>query len=129
MKIFATVVLSLSLTSVIAQTICNPSGDWMIFSNYDGGTLNIVVDANIPNLKIGVVSYEAVSMRATTLPTTTARRQFPRLLSMARPQVLSPLLCLCLPPHCPTATVIHPSFALIPAVLQPIRVAAIPLIR
>lgn len=30
----------------------------MIFSNYDGGTLRINVDQNIPNLRIGIVSYE-----------------------------------------------------------------------
>lgn len=45
-----------------AQTICNPSGNLVIYANYDGGTLNINVDQNIPNLKIGIVSYEAVSV-------------------------------------------------------------------
>ncbi|MBK7886773.1 MAG: hypothetical protein IPJ86_05535 [Bacteroidetes bacterium] len=45
-----------------AQTICNPAGNIFIVSNYDGGTLNIVVDVNIPNLKIGVVSYEAIAI-------------------------------------------------------------------
>jgi gliding motility-associated-like protein len=44
-----------------AQT-CNPNGDLIIFSNYDGGQLNINVDVNIPNLKIGVVSYESVEV-------------------------------------------------------------------
>jgi PKD repeat protein len=34
----------------------------VIFSNYDGGVLNIDVDVNIPNLKIGIVSYEAVTI-------------------------------------------------------------------
>lgn len=42
--------------------ICNQNGNIVIFSNYDGGTLNINVDVNIPNLKIGVVSYEAVAV-------------------------------------------------------------------
>ncbi len=42
--------------------ICNPGGNVVIFSNYDGGVLNINVDANIPNLKIGVLSYEAVTV-------------------------------------------------------------------
>lgn len=42
--------------------ICNPNGNIVIFSNYDGGHLNINVDVNIPNLKIGVVSYEAVEV-------------------------------------------------------------------
>ena len=39
---------------------CNPAGNTIIFSNYDGGYLNINVDVNIPNLKIGVVTYEPV---------------------------------------------------------------------
>ena len=42
--------------------ICNPNGNIVIFSNYDGGFLNINVDVNIPNLKIGIVSYEAVEV-------------------------------------------------------------------
>lgn len=42
--------------------ICNPNGNIVIFSNYDGGNLNINVDVNIPNLKIGIVSYEAVEV-------------------------------------------------------------------
>lgn len=42
--------------------ICNPNGNIVIFSNYDGGNLNINVDVNIPNLKIGIVSYEAVAV-------------------------------------------------------------------
>jgi PKD repeat protein len=46
----------------INAQICNPNGNIVIFSNYDGGYLNINVDVNIPNLKIGVVSYEAVEV-------------------------------------------------------------------
>jgi PKD repeat protein len=48
-------------TGAYAQ-VCNPTGNIVIFSNYDGGTLNINVDMNIPNLKIGIVSYEAVEV-------------------------------------------------------------------
>ncbi len=44
------------------QIICNPAGNVVLFSNYDGGVLNINVDVNIPNLKIGVVSYEPVTI-------------------------------------------------------------------
>lgn len=41
-----------------AQT-CNPStGNVIIYTNYDGGILNINCDQNIPNLKIGIVTYE-----------------------------------------------------------------------
>lgn len=46
-------------TSLFSQAFCDSiSGNVIIYSNYDGGTLNINVDQNIPNLKIGVVSYE-----------------------------------------------------------------------
>lgn len=54
-------ILFLCGTYASAQ-ICNQNGNIVIFSNYDGGTLNINVDVNIPNLKIGIVSYEAVEV-------------------------------------------------------------------
>lgn len=41
---------------------CNAAGNLIIYSNYDGGVLNINVDQNIPNLKIGVSTYEAVEI-------------------------------------------------------------------
>jgi hypothetical protein len=41
-----------------AQTFCDSTGNVVIFSNYDGGTLNINIDMDIANLKIGVVGYE-----------------------------------------------------------------------
>jgi hypothetical protein len=46
----------------MTQTFCDPNGNLVIFSNYDGGILNINVDVNIPNLKIGVVTYEAIQI-------------------------------------------------------------------
>lgn len=48
--------------SVSAQNICNANGNLIIYTNYDGGVLNINVDQNIPNLVIGVVGYEATSI-------------------------------------------------------------------
>jgi PKD repeat protein len=48
-----------------AQSICNPEGNLFIFSNYDGGILNIDLDVNIPDIKIGIVSYEAVEINLT----------------------------------------------------------------
>ena len=39
---------------------CSPNGNLLLFSNYDGGELNINVDQNIPNLRIGVCTYEPV---------------------------------------------------------------------
>lgn len=50
--------LSNSWSVVNAQLFCKSSGNIAIFSNYDGGILRINVDQNIPNLKIGIVSYE-----------------------------------------------------------------------
>ena len=45
--------------SVSAQcTFCDPQGNVAIFSNYDGGALTINVDQDIPDLHIGIVSYE-----------------------------------------------------------------------
>ena len=41
---------------------CNPNGNWLLISNYDGGNLNVIVDQNIPNLKIGICTYEPVNV-------------------------------------------------------------------
>lgn len=59
--ILAILLFSISIASK-AQLICSPNGSIVLFTNYDGGTLNINVDVNMPNLKIGIVSYEAVSV-------------------------------------------------------------------
>lgn len=61
-KFYTFLILCILSTAAFAQTICNASGNLMIFSNYDGGILNIVVDTNIPNLKIGVVTYEGCTI-------------------------------------------------------------------
>ena len=62
-----TFILSLHfLNTVHAQSTytpnCDPTGNWLLFANYDGGNLNIVVDQNIPNLKIGICTYEPVNV-------------------------------------------------------------------
>lgn len=63
LRFFAGALLSVStMLNLKAQTVCDPSGNLVIFTNYDGGELNINVDANIPNLKIGICSYEAVKV-------------------------------------------------------------------
>ncbi|NVO03668.1 MAG: T9SS type A sorting domain-containing protein [Bacteroidetes bacterium] len=47
---------------------CNPAGNVFLFSNYDGSgntvatRLNIDVDVNIPNIKIGICSFERVTV-------------------------------------------------------------------
>ena len=52
----------------LSAQFCNGGGNVVVFSNYDGsgntvGTrLNINVDVNIPNLKIGIASYERVTV-------------------------------------------------------------------
>jgi len=64
MKNYSIIVMLLTalcfFPTVNSQTqICDPAGNIVLFSNYDGGILNIDVDVDIPDLKIGVVSYEA----------------------------------------------------------------------
>ncbi len=44
------------------QGICNPAQNIIIYSNYDGGTLNINIDENIPNIQIGLCSYEELTV-------------------------------------------------------------------
>lgn len=59
MKKIYIALLALAALVSNAQTICSSSGNVMIFTNYDGGTVTINVDQNISNLKIGICSYEA----------------------------------------------------------------------
>jgi hypothetical protein len=54
--------IAFSHMSFAQSTFCDSSSNIVIYSNYDGGILNINVDQNIPNLKIGVCSYEAVQI-------------------------------------------------------------------
>jgi len=49
-----------NVPNVNSSPICNQNGNVVIYSNYDGGTLNINCDQNIPNLKIGICTYEPV---------------------------------------------------------------------
>lgn len=51
----------LESASVGAQ-FCSVTGNVIVFANYDGGILNIVIDQDIPDLKIGVCTYEAVTI-------------------------------------------------------------------
>ncbi len=41
---------------------CNPDGNWFLISNYNGGNLSIIVDQDIPDLKIGICTYEPVNV-------------------------------------------------------------------
>lgn len=56
-------VLSFIFCSHSQTAFCNTQGNVIIYSNYDGGILNINVDQNIPNLKIGVCTYESIKVQ------------------------------------------------------------------
>ena len=68
LRLLSALALTLFLTPSTHAQLCNGAGNVVVFSNYDGagntaGTrLNINVDANIPNLKIGIASYERVTV-------------------------------------------------------------------
>lgn len=50
-----------------AQSFCYPGGNVIIYSNYDGGYLNIDVNENIPDLKIGITTYEKCAVNISGL--------------------------------------------------------------
>lgn len=61
--IFTTLILFVFMQFGFSQgTVCNSNGNLVIITNYDGGPLDLVVDVNIPNLIIGLVSYEALQV-------------------------------------------------------------------
>ena len=62
-KIYPMLFTVLSVITLSKAQVCDTTGNVIIYSNYDGGILNINVDQNIPNLKIGVVTYEAVRIQ------------------------------------------------------------------
>ncbi|MCF8423072.1 MAG: gliding motility-associated C-terminal domain-containing protein [Bacteroidia bacterium] len=53
------------LSAVPCSNYCQPNGNLAIFSNYDGGILTINVDQNIPNLKVGICTYEPIQVNFT----------------------------------------------------------------
>ncbi len=61
-KIILAIFLLQKCLQLKAQLVCDSTANVIIYSNYDGGAININVDVNIPNLKIGVVSYEPVTI-------------------------------------------------------------------
>ena len=68
MKIFTLYSLFLALlysASVSAQGICNPAGNIILYCNYDGGSITINIDENIPDIKIGICSYETIHVTIT----------------------------------------------------------------
>jgi hypothetical protein len=69
--LFTLIIITLSFLVLTTQKfnaqslICNSQGNLIIYSNYDGGLININVDVNIPNLKIGICTYEAALVNIT----------------------------------------------------------------
>lgn len=59
------VLLATAFSVSTSAQVCNPSGNVVVYSNYDGGIVTINCDLNIPNLKIGVCTYEAVEINIT----------------------------------------------------------------
>lgn len=45
-----------------SQITCTSGANLFVYANYDGGVLNINVDVNIPNIKIGICTYEPVTV-------------------------------------------------------------------
>jgi gliding motility-associated-like protein len=56
---------SITLTDIPCGNVCDPSGNLVIYSNYDGGILTINVDQNIPNLIVGICTYEPIQVTFT----------------------------------------------------------------
>jgi hypothetical protein len=70
MKYFYSTLLALLLLlnlhpSAVAQVNCSPNGNLFVYANYDGGILNIDVNVNIPNIKIGICTYEPTTINLT----------------------------------------------------------------
>lgn len=61
--LLALILLGRSL--VLPAQVCDPAGNLFIFSNYDGGIVTINVDVDIPNLVIGISTYEPVQVSIT----------------------------------------------------------------
>jgi hypothetical protein len=67
----AAFLLLFALIQPLQAQLCNGAGNVVVFTNYDGSgntaatRLNIDVDVNIPNLKIGIASYERVTVNIT----------------------------------------------------------------
>ncbi len=58
-------ILVLSLSGQSFSQVCNTAGNLLIYSNYDGGIITINCDVNIPNIKIGICTYEAAEIHIT----------------------------------------------------------------
>ncbi|MFN9327531.1 MAG: hypothetical protein ACK6A5_19335, partial [Flavobacteriales bacterium] len=57
--------LCLLLVLSVRAQVCDPAGNLFLLSNYDGGIVTINVDVNIPDLVIGISTYEPVQVTIT----------------------------------------------------------------
>lgn len=64
-NLLTTLLVIILFTGVIHAQLCDGVGNVLVFANYDGGELTIDVDQNIPNLKIGICTYEATIINIT----------------------------------------------------------------
>lgn len=63
--LFACCLLLTGTMQLSAQGICNPAGNIILYSNYDGGNMTINIDENIPDIRIGICSYESIDVNIT----------------------------------------------------------------
>ena len=56
------ILLAIILNGKSFSQICNAGGNLVIYSNYDGGIITVNCDVNIPNIKIGICTYEAAEI-------------------------------------------------------------------
>jgi len=59
------IILSVFVSKFNAQSICDDGGNLIIYSNYDGGILTINIDENIPDLRVGICTYEPIQVNFT----------------------------------------------------------------
>ena len=65
MRYLLTFLTFLGLVLRSAAQVCDPAGNLFLVSNYNGGIVTINVDQNIPNLVIGISTYEPVQVTLT----------------------------------------------------------------
>ncbi len=63
-RVVLLLLLAFGAARVQAQ-VCDPGGNLFLLSNYDGGIVTINVDVNIPDLVIGISTYEPVQVTIT----------------------------------------------------------------
>ncbi len=63
--LLAAISINCFVISLNAQGTCNPAGNLIIYSNYDGGDFTINIDENIPDIRIGLCSYEDLHVTIT----------------------------------------------------------------